>query len=323
MDFGSKNKLFGAVVTFLLFLLSSPVHSAVLLDRVVAVVNDEVITWSDLYKMMESEATDRVKKLSEEDRMKIFRKNEAAFLDKLIDLRLQIQEARRIGIRVSPEDIKETIENIKKKYSLNDQTLKESLKKEGLTFADYRKKLSDQILISQLINQHIKSKIVISEAEIRDYMKSHKEGLSDDEAFKFGQIFFKRPVDDSDKKSIEEKASMVVQKLKSGEDFGALAEEYSEDPSGKNGGDLGYVKKSYLDKKFVDVLEKMKPGDVSEPFWTESGLHIVKLEAKPSSMDKAETEANVRKQLMNDEFLEKYKSYVTSLREKAHIEIRL
>jgi peptidyl-prolyl cis-trans isomerase SurA len=312
MNFEARTKWFGAVMILFVCLLYGPAHAAILLDRVVAVVNEEVITWSDLYKMMESEASGQVKRLSEEERLKIFKNNEAAFLDKLIDVRLEIQEAKRLGISVSPEDIKETIENIKKKYSLNDQTLGESLKREGLSFEDYKKRLSDQILISQLINQNIKNKIVISEEEVKKYIKSHKEGLSNDESFKFGQIFL-----------IEEKASLVIQKLKAGADFAALAEEYSEDPSGKNGGDLGYIKKSYMAKEFVEILQKMKPGDFSEPFWTESGLHIVKLDEKPPTLDTAETEANVRKHLMDEEFMDKYKSYVKSLREKAHIEIRL
>jgi peptidyl-prolyl cis-trans isomerase SurA len=323
MNFEARTKWFGAVMILFVCLLYGPAHAAILLDRVVAVVNEEVITWSDLYKMMESEASGQVKRLSEEERLKIFKNNEAAFLDKLIDVRLQIQEAKRLGISVSPEDIKETIENIKKKYSLNDQTLGESLKREGLSFEDYKKRLSDQILISQLINQNIKNKIVISEEEVKKYIKSHKEGLSNDESFKFGQIFFKKPQDDVDKKLIEEKASLVIQKLKAGADFAALAEEYSEDPSGKNGGDLGYIKKSYMAKEFVEILQKMKPGDFSEPFWTESGLHIVKLDEKPPALDTAETEANVRKHLMDEEFMDKYNSYVKSLREKAHIEIRL
>ncbi len=323
MNLQGRTKWFGALIILMLSSFCASAHAAVLLDRVVAVVNKEVITWSDLYKMMESEATDQVKKLSDEERTKIFKDNEAVFLDKLIDVRLQIQEAKRLGIGVTTEDIKETIENIKKKYSLTDQTLEESLKKEGLNLEDYKKKLSDQILISQFINQHIRNKIVISEEEVKKYIKADKESFSNDEAFKLRQIFFKGPKDDAEKKVIEEKASLVVQRLKAGEDFETLAKEYSEDPSGKHGGDLGYIKKNYMAKEFVEVLQKMKPGDFSEPFWTESGLHIIKLDEKPPSLNAAEIEANVRKHLVEERFLDKYKSYVKGLREKAYIEIRL
>jgi peptidyl-prolyl cis-trans isomerase SurA len=323
MNLQGIKKWYGAFIILILCGFCDSVHASVLFDRVVAVVNKEVITWSDLYQMMESEATDQLKKLSDEERMKVFKNNEAVFLDKLIDVRLQIQEAKKLGIEVSPEDIKETIENIKKKYSLTDQALEESLKKEGLTLEEYKKRLSDQILISQFINQRIKNKIVISEEEVKKYTDASKESSTDDETFKLRQIFFKKPKTDAEKKVTEEKASLVIQRLNAGEDFSTLAKEYSEDPSGKRGGDLGYIKKDYMAKEFVDVLLKMKPGDFSNPFWTESGLHIIKLDEKPIVRNKAEIEENARKHLVEEEFLDRYKSYIKGLREKAHIEIRL
>ena len=96
--------------------------------------------------MMEFESTDQMKALKEEDRMKVFKNNEPVFLEKLIDMRLQIQEAKRIGLDVSPEEIKEAIDNIKQKYSLTDKSFQENLTKEGLDFESYKKTLSDQIL---------------------------------------------------------------------------------------------------------------------------------------------------------------------------------
>lgn len=297
-------------------------ESSVLLDRVVAVVNKEVITWSELYRMMESEATEQVKALSEEERIKVFKDNEAIFLEKLIDMRLQIQEARRLGFDVGHEEVKEAIENIKKKYTLTDDSLQEYLKKEGLTFEEYKKRLAEQILISQFVTQQIRNKIVVSDKEVKKYMEENKISLQESESFKLRQIFLKKPKDDTEKKVAEDKTSMIIQRLKAGEDFSALAKEYSEDPSGKLGGDLGYIKKSFMAKEFIDVLSKMNTGDFSEPFWTEKGLHIIKLDEK-ISMQNDEIKENVRRQLAEEQFLEKYKSLIKGLREKAYIEIRL
>jgi peptidyl-prolyl cis-trans isomerase SurA len=309
----------------LIFCYVQTAHAAVLLDRVVAVVNKEVITWSDLYKMMESEATDKMKALDEEQRRKVFRENEAVFLDKLIDIKLQILEANKVGLSVSAEEVKEAVENIKKKYSLTDASLEESLKKEGLTLEEYKTKLSEQILLSQFVNQQIRNKIVVSDEEVRRFMLAHKEGFAggEGESFKLRQIFLKRPKDDSGKKAVEDKALLIAQRLKSGEDFSKLAKEYSEDPTGKLGGDTGYIKKSYMAKEFIDVLSQMNSGDISRPFWTEKGLHIIKLDEKVSAQSPDETREGVRKRLADEQFLEKYQSYVKSLREKARIEIRL
>ena len=298
-------------------------HAAVLLDRVVAVVNNEVINWSELYKMMEFESTDQMKALSEENRMKVFKNNEPVFLEKLIDMRIQIQEAKKIGLDVSPEELKEAIENIKQKYSLTDKSLQENLTKEGLDFESYKKTLSDQILINQFLNKQVKSKIVVSDDEIKNQIEAYKANSLNEEAFKMRQIFLRKPKDDADKRAIEEKAALIIQRSQAGEDFSKLAQEFSEDPSATQGGDLGYVKKNLLAKEFVDALSRMKIGDVSQPFWTDRGLQIIKLEDKtaPQSMDDIKEAA--RKQLTEQRFMEKYKGLIKDLREKAHIETRL
>lgn len=298
-------------------------EASVLLDRVVAVVNKEVITWSELYRMMESEASEQMKALSEKERTKVFKDNEAVFLEKLIDMKLQIQEARRTGLNVGTEETKEAIDNIKKKYSLTDDSLKEYLKKDGITFEEYKKRLAEQILISQFINQQIKNKIVVSEREIKQYIEENKQSMIDREAFKLRQIFLRKPQDETGKKAFEDKLSTIMRKLKAGEDFSVLAKEYSEDYSGKLGGDLGYIKRSLIAKEFIDVLSRMNTGDFSNPFQTEKGFHIIKLDEKISAQNDNELKDNVRKQLEEERFADKYKSMIKGLREKAYIEIRL
>jgi len=304
-------------------MLSVASDAAVLLDRVVAVVNKEVITWSELYKMMENEAADQVRALKEEERLKIFKDSEAAFLEKLIDIKLQIQEARRLGLDVTTEEVTEAVENIKKKYSLTDNALEESLKKEGLSFEEYKKRLAEQIVISKVVSQQIRNKVVVSEEEVKKYMEANKESFTDGETFKIKQIFLGRPKDDADIKVIEDRASIIIQRLKAGEDFSILAEEYSEDPSGKLGGDLGFIKKSQMAKEFIDALNSMKAGEFSNPFRTEKGLHIIKLEEKVAAQSTDEARESVLKQLTESQFSERYKSWIKGLREKAYIVIRL
>jgi peptidyl-prolyl cis-trans isomerase SurA len=318
--------MFRSRLAFLLFFiltLFGTSHASVLLDRVVAVVNKEVITWSELYKAMEFEATAQVKNLSDEERMKIFKDSEATFLETLIDMRLQLQEARRLGLEVTPEEIAETIDNIKKKYSMSQNDFIESLQKEKLSLDEYKKRLSDQILINKVVNYQIRNKIVISDAEITRYIETHKETFGDSESYRLRQILFKNPAGNVDKHSIEEKALLVINKLKAGEDFSTLARVYSEDPSGKEGGDLGFITKRLMAKEFVTALSNMKVGDFSMPFWTEKGLHIIKLDEKIPAQNVNKIREDIRKQLTEGQFLEKYKSWVKGLREKAFIEIRL
>ena len=239
-------------------------------------------------------------------------------------MRLQIQEANNLGLTVSKEEVAEAVENIKKKYSLTDKSFEESLRKEGLTFDDYKKKLSDQMLISHVVNKQIRSKIVVvSGEEVNKYLEASGELAIAEESFRIKQIFMKIPKDEQGRTLVEEKAAMIMERLRAGEDFASLAKEYSEDASAKLGGDLGSVKKDQMAKEFIEVLSSMKAGDVSRPFWTGKGLHIIKLEEKVSARTLDEMKEAARRRLTEEQFSEKYKSWLKALREKARIEIRL
>ena len=312
------------LIIFLIFNSFSYVDSAILLDRVVALVNKEVITWSELYQMMEREATDEMKSLDEEERLKVFKENEEFFLERLIDIRLQLQEAERLGIEATNGDVENAISNIKTKYDLSDDAFRVSLEKEGITFEEYKEKLSEQIMLSKLINQQVRSKIVVSDGELDDYFNKNKEKFTPEESYKLRQIFFKSPGSDDIKRDIvEKKASDIIEKLEKGEDFSNLAQEYSEDPSKNFGGDLGYIQKKFMAKEFIDVLSDMEIGDFSMPFWTEKGLHIIKLEDKRDAQTIEEVKETVKNQLYETKFMKSFKRWIKDLRNGAHIVIRL
>jgi parvulin-like peptidyl-prolyl isomerase len=162
----------------------------------------------------------------------------------------------------------------------------------------------------------------VSDDLTKKYMEEHKANFSGIEKYKLRQIFFKKHEKDVEEKTIEEKAALIIKRLKDGEDFSALAWIYSDDPSRKMGGDLGLVSKDLLAKEFIDVLSGMKAGDYSMPFWTEKGLHIIKLDeiVFAQNTDKVK---EVQKKLAEEQFAERYKSWVKGLREKAYIEVRL
>ena len=318
------NKIRAVIFLLLLFVFCHrDAFPGILLDRVVAVVNNEVITWSELYKMMEYEAAN-LGSLSNEQKMKLLKENEADFLDKMIDMRLQLQEAKKLGFRISQEDLDEAIENIKKKYSMNDSELRQSLKREGLTYEEYEERLSEQMLINQFVNRQIRNRLVVSDDEIQEYLKKTEGDSYCGETFRLRQIFIKMPKENgiTNKEQVEEKAYLVIQKLQEGEEFPSLAKQFCEDASRKTGGDLGYVNKDVLAQEFIDVLSEMKIGEVSRPFWTSQGIHIIRLEDK-KTVTEEEVWENARKSLLERKFAKNYKSYVESLREKARIEIRL
>jgi peptidyl-prolyl cis-trans isomerase SurA len=294
----------------------------VLLDRVVAIVNQDVITWSELYKAMEADASPKVKELRDDEKRKIFKENEAFFLETLINVRLQLQEAKNMGIRVSDEELQEAIGNIQKKYSMSEAAFGESLKIEGFTYAEYKKRLREQIIISKLVNMEIRNKIVITDEDLNKFVAENKEILENTERYKISQILLKKQKD-TDNSKIEEKAGELLRKIEQGGSFSDLAQQYSEDPSAKAGGDLGLLKKSQLNKIFIDILSGMKPGDVSKPFWTESGLHIIKLESRAEAKNKDEAREEAKNILINKIYAERFNAWIKSLREKSFIEVKL
>jgi parvulin-like peptidyl-prolyl isomerase len=272
---------------------------------------------------MEFDAATQIKNVAAEEKKKIIKQSEPSFLESLIDTQLQLQDAQRLGLEVTQKEITETIETIRKKYSLADADFMESLRKESLSLAEYKKRLSEQILINKVVTHQIRNKIIVSDDSIKKYMDGHKANFSGIEKYKLRQIFFKKPERNVDENTVEEKAALIIKRLKDGEDFSALAWIYSDDPSSKMGGDLGFVNKDILAKEFIEALSNMKVGDYSMPFRTKKGFHIIKLDDIVFAQNLDKTREEVRKKLTEEQFAERYKSWIKSLREKAYIEVRL
>lgn len=306
-----------------LFIFAPLAEATFLLDRVVAIVNQDVITWSELYRAMTTDATPAVRSLPEEERRKIFKENEALFLENLISFRLQVQEAVNNRLRVTEEEVKETVEGIKKKYGMTDTQFQDSLKSEGYTLEEYKKRLADQILQSKIVNQQVRSKIVITDADIEKFMRENKDLSGSTETYHIRQIFFKKPKDEAERYGVEEKAQTVYAKALQGTDFAELARQYSEDASRNTGGDLGFIEKSNLAKDFSTALSSMKQGDVSKPFWSDRGIHILRLEEMSAPKSSAQLREEAKAVLHDRLFSQRYKAWIKSLREKSFIDIRL
>lgn len=296
---------------------------SVLLDRVVATVNDEVITWSELRKAMEVERVKVAEGLPKEEREKQRRALEKTFLDRMIDMRLQMQEAKRLEIDVADSEVEEAINDIKAKYKMSDEMLRESLKREGLSPDEYRIDLSRQILISKLVNREVRANVLVSENDIEAYFASHEEEYHDEDKVKIRQIFFAAPGDASQKRDMEEVANLIVQRLRAGEDFAELAGKISEDASGVSGGDLGYIKRGSVIREVEEVAFALTPGEISDPFWSPAGLHIVLVEDFIGGTDVKSIREEIRKKLFEESFRSRHETWLRGLREKAYIEKHL
>lgn len=297
-------------------------YSAILLDRVIATVNNEVITWSELRKGIELEGKEFLNGLTDNEKEKKIKELEKIFLNRMVDMRLQIQEARKLGLDVSPSEANDAIADIKRKYNLTDEGLVESLKAEGLTLDEYRAQLAEQILLSKAVRYEIRNTILIPDKEIEAYYETNKEKYQREEKVRIRQIFF-TVRDGLQKNEVEAKAEEVFQRIKNGEDFAKLASEYSEDVSKEFGGDIGYVTRGSVLKEIEDVAFVLKIGEVSKPFWSPKGIHIIKLEDRKEGSSIEKVREEIKEILFDRAFRLKYEDWIKGLREKAYIEIKL
>jgi peptidyl-prolyl cis-trans isomerase SurA len=279
-------------------------------------VNQEVITWSELYKSMEFEATPELKAMKIEDRRAVFKQHEMVFLENLVDMRLVLQEAKRAGAGVSDADINRAISSIKEKYKFDDKGFADTIAKEGFTLEEYRQKLADQIISSRVIDQEVRSKIVVTDAEIDRLLAENKDLASQSEGYDMGLIFIKKS------ETAEARAREVYEKIKGGAEFADIARAYSDDPSGKRGGEIGFIKRSDLSRVFIDKLNSLKPGGTTEPFWTDAGLYLLKLNSMTAFKTTAEFRESLRNRLSSERFDREYKTWMKGLRQRAYIEIK-
>ncbi len=296
----------------------APSYGDIMLDKVVAVVNAEIITWSELYKAMEFDAAPTVKALPEIERRKIYKENEGIFLENLINLKLILQSAKMANIGAGEAEITQTIKDISAKYGLNEDAFKSAIAKEGFTLEEYKKKLAEQIISSKVVDFEVRSRIVVTEKEIADYMLKNKDRAAD-EGYLISMILVKTSADPA---ADSEKVKAAYAMIKAGTPFAEVAKQYSDDASARTGGDKGFVKKADLSKEFIDALSKLKNGEVSEPFKTAGGTHIIKLdEARIYSTADARKDA-VKNKLLSEKFERAYKSWIKGLRQGAYVEIR-
>jgi peptidyl-prolyl cis-trans isomerase SurA len=293
-------------------------QNVIVLDKVVAVINSEVITWSELYKAMEFEASPAVKALGEQERRKVFRDNEGIFLEGLINMKLMLMAAKAANVNVNNAEVQEAMKSIKDKYNLNDEAFKTAINKEGFTMDEYKKKLLDQLTTSRIIDMEVRSRIIVTEKDIDDYIQKNKEGAAD-EGYSLSMILIKKSDDPA---RDEERAKAAYAKIKAGKAFAEVAREYSDDSSARAGGELGFLNKAELSRAYLDVLSRLKEGETSEPFPSSAGIHILKLEGARVFKSPADFRQAVKDKIFSERYDRAYRAWVKGLRQSAYVEIK-
>jgi len=295
---------------------------AVLLDRIVAVVNNEIITESEL-KHLETRALagslpQEVGKSGKPDRKELLRE--------LIDRKIKLQKAKKLGIRVSGDAVNSTIQQILHRKGITKEMLEQKLRHENLSLADYKKEIQEQMILSRLFGQEIRSKIVILPEDLKQYYQDHLNRFLQKEKKRIPRILLAVPESATKDRILALKAEMekLRKQIISGESFAELAIRYSDGPEGKNGGDLGYFTTGEVRSDLASVISRMKAGDVSPVLSLPEGFTLLKVEevhpAQPIPFE--EVRESLRKEVYQKKLKKRYEEWIRDLREKAYIEIK-
>jgi peptidyl-prolyl cis-trans isomerase SurA len=257
---------------------------AVLLDRVVAIVNNEAITQHDI--------DDQKRIVVEQMRTQKMSPPAADVLDKqvterLITERLMLQLAKSGGIKVDDLQVERTIERIAQENKLTPAEFRNALGREGIPFAKYREDLRNEIMIQKLREREVDEHVQVSDAEVENFLASLATQSGGDLEYRLAHILVLAP-DQGTPEQIEVKrrrAEEALSKIQAGTDFSLIAASYSEAPDALQGGNLGWRSPARLPTVFADPVRSMQPGDVSPVLRSASGFHIVKVLEKRSRND--------------------------------------
>jgi peptidyl-prolyl cis-trans isomerase SurA len=295
-------------------------------DKIVAVVNDEIITQKELDKAFEPYLKKIEATYQGNDKETVLKQTKDTLLQRLVDNLLLSQEAKKTGTGVKDEEAMEV--------------LKESLARQNISMEDFRKKLAGeatplesimneikaQLMRTRLMRREIKSKVMISDQEIGEYYNKHRDEYEGKEAVRIYQILFVVPkgADEATKTKIKNMAEEIQKRAAAGEAFDMLAARYSQGPEAAQGGDIGFIERGVSIPEVEQAAFGLAPNQVSSVIESNLGYHVIKVaDKRGAGIKPMEAVREEIKMKLEDEKLDKkYEEWISELRKKSYTEIR-
>ena len=318
------------IIIIVFFLSLSPLgycEQQQLVDRVAAVVNKEIITQSEL-DMLFRPIYEQIKKAYQgADLQRELESLRLKLLNQLIEDRLVAQEAQKLGIVISDEELGEEMEQFKKQFP-NEAAFQKELEASGVSRSDIEKRFRERLSISKLHQAIIRGKVVVSPSEAEQYYKDHLKEFFQKEQIELWCITLKKG-DEAVKKGtmdegVKRKAGELIAELKRGKNFEELAEKNSEDASAMQKGYLGFIPRGSLVADLDKVLFTLPENSVSDVLETEQAYHIFKVGKKNPSLNKTfeEVRDQINDMLFRKKAHEHFVIWMDELKKKSFISIR-
>ena len=294
-------------------------------DRVICVVNNDAITQ---YELEEAEAYYLYESKQPPVAGEALRALREELLQRLIENRLQLQQAEREKVTVEDVEITEQLGEILKKLAVKTEAeLAEALKSQGLTAEGVKKRIRETLMVQKLIRRKVALRISVTEQEIDRYIEQNRDKLETGLGFEARHILFLPEAGRGEDgwQTARRRAEEVYAHLLAGENFAELAPKYSDDASGKDGGALGALKRGELASEIEAEILKLRSGETSAPFRSPVGYHLFKLESRESLSGEglAQARNQIRDILFREKYQVRFKEWLAEIKQRAMIEMRL
>jgi peptidyl-prolyl cis-trans isomerase SurA len=320
-------KIFRAVLAGAAFLLLCVPAQAGVADRIVAVVNDEVITLSELNGAFEPFRTKLEVSYSGAEREKALTETKLTLLNQMIDNLLMQQQGRKVGISIKDEEVTSAINDLLARRNISQEDFRKAVAREGTTQEAYRKNVKDQMMRIRLVQREIKSKVAISSEEIGEYYRKNRQDYEGKEAVRIKQILLLLPKEASDeaKAKLRADAGAIHKRLLDGEPFELVSARYSQGPAAAMGGDIGYIEKGMMLPEVESVAYSLPLNQISAVIESFVGFHIVQvIDRRGAGVKPIESvREEIREKLEMEKVEKKFDEWLEALRAKSHIEIKL
>ena len=254
-------------------------EEVVKLDRIVAIVDQTVVTEQELESRIATVTAQLKKQGTELPPENVLRKQ---ILERLITDTLQIQYAAQTGLKVDDNQLDKTIERIAEQNQMTLTEFSEALAKDGVSMRKFRSDIRNEITIARLREREVDGRVNVTESEIDNFLTSQAANTENQDEFEISHILIRTPEEGAteDVQKAKAKVDAAVKELNTGKSFAEVSASFSDAPNALEGGKLGWKSGTQMPALFLDALKTMQVGEVSQPLRSPNGFHVLKLTNK-------------------------------------------
>ena len=309
---------YSAAIALLFLIISGNQASGEIVNRIAAIVNDDVITTNQIErKLVEYKAKPAIPSDSDMERIR------RRMLNKLIEETLVEQRIKELKIQVSDADVEAAIRDVERSNKLNREQLKAALLQQGMTFEEYKENIHKELLHFRLLSKDVRKKIMVTEQEVLDYFREHIDDYRKEPFLRLGYLNFavENPLE---RDNIRAQALDIQKKIRSGTGFDEILRSVA-DENTITGGSLGTIKIEEMSPVYAEAVRDLQEGEVSELLESPGTLRLLYVEEKSLGEVKKfdDVRYSIEKKLTDQRTEKRFKDWTEELKKEARVEILL